>query len=60
MGFNNIPIDELVELSIHHVTPRFIHEMRRQYGENLSLSQLLECASAAWMKTCWRSYAPQV
>jgi hypothetical protein len=42
MGFNNIPVDESVELSIHHVTPHFIREMRRQYGENLSLSQLLE------------------
>jgi hypothetical protein len=42
MGFKKIPFDELVELSIHHVTPRFIREMRHQYGENLSLSQLLE------------------
>ena len=42
MGFKNIPVDELVELGIHHVTPRFIREMRRKYGENLTLPQLLE------------------
>jgi hypothetical protein len=32
-GFTNLPVDELVELNIHPVTPRFILEMRRQYGE---------------------------
>jgi hypothetical protein len=42
MGFTGLPVDEIVELSIHHVTPRFIREMRRQYGENLTLAQLLE------------------
>ena len=35
-------MDEIVELGIHHVTPRFIREMRSKYGENLTLAQLLE------------------
>ena len=42
LGYKNTPVEELVELGIHHVTPRFIREMRRKYGEDLSLSQLLE------------------
>ena len=37
-----VVLDELVELAIHHVTPRFIREMRRKYGEDLTLTQLLE------------------
>jgi hypothetical protein len=35
-------VDELVELTIHHVTPRFIREMRQKYGEHLNLEQLLD------------------
>jgi len=27
LGFNDIEVDELVEMSIHHVTPRFVREM---------------------------------
>jgi hypothetical protein len=42
LGFKNIQADELVELGIHHVTPRFIREMRRKYGEDLTLTQLLD------------------
>jgi hypothetical protein len=42
MGFKDLEVDELVELTDHHVTPRFIREMGEQYGESLSLSQLLE------------------
>ena len=38
----DLDVDEIVELGIHHVTPRFIREMRRKYGENLTLAQLLE------------------
>jgi hypothetical protein len=29
-------------LNIHHVTPRFIREMRQKYGEDLSLSKIIE------------------
>jgi hypothetical protein len=42
MGFTNLGMDELVELSIHHVTPRFIREMRSRFGEQLTINQLLE------------------
>ena len=42
LGFQKIPADELVELGIHHVTPRFVREMRRKYGEDLTLIQLLD------------------
>jgi hypothetical protein len=42
MGFTDLSIDELVELNIHHVTPRFIREMRQKYGEHLSIQNLLD------------------
>jgi hypothetical protein len=42
LGFKDLEVDELVEVNTHHITPRFIREMREQYGESLSLSQLLE------------------
>jgi len=42
MAFNDLSIDELVELNIHHVTPRFIREMRQKYGEQLSIQNLVD------------------
>jgi hypothetical protein len=42
MGFKNFDADDLVQLSIHRVTKRFIREMRQEYGEELTLSQLIE------------------
>jgi hypothetical protein len=42
MGFKNFDADDLVQLSIHRVTERFIREMRQEYGEELTLSQLIE------------------
>jgi hypothetical protein len=35
-------VDELVQLTTHRVTKRFIREMRQEYGEDLTLSQLIE------------------
>jgi hypothetical protein len=42
MGFKDFDVDELVQLTTHRVTKRFIREMRQEYGEDLTLSQLIE------------------
>ena len=42
MGFNDAEVDELVELSIHHVTARFIRDVREKLGEDLTLEQILD------------------
>jgi hypothetical protein len=42
MGFKDFEAEELVELSSHHITKRFIREMRQEYGDDLTIAQLLE------------------
>ena len=41
-GFQNLDVEELMELTNRHITPRFVREMRREYGDDLGLAQLLE------------------
>jgi hypothetical protein len=42
MGFKDFEVDELVELSNHHITRRFLREMHQEYGDSLTIAQLLE------------------
>jgi hypothetical protein len=42
MGFKDVQVDDLVELNIHHVTTRFIRDVREKLGEDLTLEQILD------------------
>ena len=46
--FGGDPIELLVELKIHNVTPRFIREAREKAGEDLSLEEILEMRIASY------------
>ena len=42
MGYDDLPVEMLVELGIHHVTPRFIQETRTAFGDDFPLEQIIE------------------
>ena len=42
LGFEDIPVELLVELKINNITARFIQEARQKSGEDIRLEEILK------------------